>query len=110
MNNSNSQITAPVALQLLNINDFKAFEGKCFTIWFSAQVAEKTILAQVVQLSGYSALERKPFSILLQTNQLTKYYPQAIYNVVHPALGPMDIFLVPMGVKDGGMQYEAVFS
>ncbi|HEU4633865.1 MAG TPA: hypothetical protein VFS22_07770 [Flavisolibacter sp.] len=110
MTDMNHTIKAHVALQLLRITDFEAYEGQCLTIRFGPGEAESAKLAQVVQLSGYSTLERKPFSILLQTSQLTTYYPQAIYPVEHPDLGVMDIFLVPVGFKDGGMQYEAVFS
>lgn len=110
MNDSNHTVKTPVALQQLCVTDFQEWEGQCLTIRFEEGETQKATLAQVVPLSGFSTLERKPFSILLQTSQLTKYYPQAIYPVVHPALGTMDIFLVPVGLKDGGMQYEAVFS
>jgi hypothetical protein len=36
--------------------------------------------------------------------------PQAIYWVTHPALGPMEIFLVPVGPVQGGNGYHAVFT
>jgi Domain of unknown function (DUF6916) len=36
--------------------------------------------------------------------------PQAIYRLDHPAMGALEIFLVPLGPKDGGMCYEAVFT
>jgi hypothetical protein len=55
-------------------------------------------------------MQRKPFSILLQTMQKDHYYKQAIYSVEQPALGRIEIFLVPVGCNEKGMQYEAVFS
>ena len=36
--------------------------------------------------------------------------PQAIYRLDNPTMGTMEIFLVPLGPKDGGMRYEAVFA
>jgi hypothetical protein len=67
-------------------------------------------LAEVVDLPAYPGLARQPFSIVLQTSQLTTYYPQAIYTIEHPAWTPLSLFLVPLGVTGKGMQYEAVFS
>jgi len=36
--------------------------------------------------------------------------PQAIYSLTHPAIGTLDIFLVPIGPVAGGSGYEAVFT
>lgn len=36
--------------------------------------------------------------------------PQAIYRLENAAMGHLDIFLVPLGPKDGGMRYEAIFT
>ena len=38
------------------------------------------------------------------------WLPQAIYPVTHPALGTMEIFLVPVGPVSGGNGYHAVFT
>jgi hypothetical protein len=38
------------------------------------------------------------------------FLPQAIYPLQHPALGVLELFLVPLGPKDGGNSYEAVFT
>jgi hypothetical protein len=38
------------------------------------------------------------------------WQPQATYAVVHPALGTMEIFLVPIGPLQGGNGYQAVFA
>jgi hypothetical protein len=37
-------------------------------------------------------------------------WPQRIYRVEHEALDPLDLFLVPIGPRDGGMQYQAIFT
>ncbi len=36
--------------------------------------------------------------------------PQRIYRVEHDELGPLDLFLVPLGPDDVGQRYEAVFT
>ena len=36
--------------------------------------------------------------------------PQAIYRLENEAMGALEIFVVPLGPKDGGMRYEAVFT
>jgi hypothetical protein len=36
--------------------------------------------------------------------------PQRIYHLVHPGLGELDIFLVPIGAGAEGVTYEAVFA
>jgi hypothetical protein len=38
------------------------------------------------------------------------HVPQAIYTLRHPALGEMDVFLVPIGPDEVGMRYEAIFN
>ena len=38
------------------------------------------------------------------------FLPQAIYPLQHPAFAALDLFLVPLGPKDGGNGYEAVFT
>ena len=102
--------TETVGLHLLSAAHFQRLLEQDFNIHFSKDISVTAQLEQVLELPGYSTLERKPFSILLQTNLKTTYYLQAIYSVEHPALGTMLLFLVPLGVKEKGMQYEAVFS
>ena len=66
-------------------------------------------LVEVTPLGGpkthraqFSAIFRGPAEPLLQ---------QAIYGLDHEALGPLDLFLVPVGsTEDGTLDYEAVFT
>lgn len=52
---------------------------------------------------------REPFALLFH-GPLEPVLPQAIYRFEHPALGPLDIFIVPVGPDDSRMRYEAIFS
>lgn len=38
------------------------------------------------------------------------FLPQLTHPLEHPALGTVEIFLVPLGPKDGGNTYEAIFT
>ena len=35
---------------------------------------------------------------------------QAIYPITHPSLGTLELFIVPLGPKDGGNRYEIIFT
>jgi hypothetical protein len=37
-------------------------------------------------------------------------WPQRIYRVEHDGMGTFDLFIVPVGRKNGGMEYEAIFT
>jgi hypothetical protein len=99
-----------VALQLLTAIDFQSHVGEDFFIHFSGEVTGTAQLEKVVDLPAYNNRERKPFSVLFQTTQKNHHYQQAIYTIEQPGLGSMEIFLVPVGRNEKGVQYEAVFS
>jgi hypothetical protein len=67
-------------------------------------------LIEATELTGYSPLERKPFSIVFRTEQKGEYYQQATFIIQHPQKGDISMFLVPKGFDNVGMKYEAVFS
>lgn len=50
-----------------------------------------------------------PFSLTLQAPANTGG-SQGIYNLKHPQLGVLAMFLVPVAPKDGHPQFEAVFN
>jgi GNAT superfamily N-acetyltransferase len=52
---------------------------------------------------------RRPFSLLFQEPNGT-LLPQRIYTIAHEALGPLDLFLVPLGPKPGGMRFQVIFT
>jgi hypothetical protein len=62
-----------------------------------------------VEMLGPAGGNRDAFTLLF-LGPARPILPQAIYRLEHPALGRLEIFLVPLGPRDGGMRYEAVFS
>ncbi len=54
-------------------------------------------------------LRTEPFSLLF-LGPLHPVLPQRTWDLAHPVLGVLAIFLVPIGPMDGRMRYEAVFN
>jgi len=52
---------------------------------------------------------RAPFSLTFQ-GPLQPILPQGIHRLLHPELGELALFLVPVGPRGQAMQYEAIFS
>lgn len=90
--------------------DFMPFVQQQVDIHFAENLVVPTVIKGVTELNGYSPLERRTFSIELQTTGDHYYRPQGIYRMIHPSGRFLDVFLVPVGRDAGGMLYEAVFS
>ena len=56
-----------------------------------------------------TASQRKPFSVIFLA-PAEPLLEQAIYSLSHQEIGPLDLFLVPLGPFREGMKYEAVFT
>lgn len=54
-------------------------------------------------------LRTEPFSLLF-LGPLQPVLPQRTWDLAHPVLGVLAIFLVPLGPMNGRMRYEAVFN
>jgi hypothetical protein len=96
-----------MTLATLTAADFAPRKGEAFTLSGPAGAMEIT-LTNVHEL-GASLRERKAFSVHF-LGPAQPIMPQSIYRLENPAMGPLDIFLVPLGPRDGGMRYEAVFT
>jgi hypothetical protein len=47
---------------------------------------------------------------LIFTAPASHVLPQSIYRVEHAVLGELDVFLVPVGLRDSRVEYQAVFN
>ncbi len=59
--------------------------------------------------SGPNPAGQEVFSLLFRGPQ-APFLPQGIHTLVHPHLGEMSLFLVPVGQAPDGFQYEVVFN
>ena len=74
-------------------------------------VAERPVALSVRSITPLPPhrLRAEPFSLIL-AGPLAPALPQASYRLNHPALGEIDIFLVPIARDATSMQYEATFN
>ena len=65
-------------------------------------------IAEVGALNRQPGQARQPFSLVVVAEG--EALPQQTLTLEHEALGELQLFLVPVGPRDGGMAYEAVFT
>jgi hypothetical protein len=88
------------------------FSDKIGQIWVIDEAEAPPIeltLTEVEPLKNYAKLKREPFSLFFTTSG-DFVLPQRLYGLRHGALGPMSIFLVPIGRQGDVTTYQAVFN
>ena len=100
-------MTSSVDLAKLHIDDFAPHKDAVFELQAADGVVPLTLLK--VDPVGNSGRPGGAFSLLFSVAK-GPALQQAIHAVRHPALGVMDIFLVPIGPLDGGDGYQAIFT
>jgi len=100
-------MTSTVDLAKLHVDDFTPHQDAEFEM----QTAEGVVALKLakVEPAGNSGRPGGAFSLLFATPK-GAWLPQAIYPVRHPALGAVEIFLVPIGLLGDGNGYQAVFT
>ena len=94
-------------LATLDVNDFEPYLDAVFEMQSPAGVVPLKLVK--VDPAGEGGRAGGAFSLLF-VGPKGASLPQAIYPVKHPALGTMEIFLVPIGPASGGNGYHAVFT
>ena len=100
-------MTSSVDLATLHIGDFAPYTDKMFEMHAAGQGVPLKLTK--VNSVGNSGRQGGAFSLLF-TGPSGRPLPQAIYPVTHPALGTMEIFVVPVGPVAGGNGYQAIFT
>ena len=84
---------------------------------FSASVGEQfrltaegdEISAELIEAKKLGEVRGRPFALLFRVSD-GPVLPQRIYPVDHDGLGQFELFIVPVGPDEVGMQYEAIFT
>lgn len=97
-------------LDKLNVVDFQPYLNQTFSIHFAPEVTLPAELISVVAWGSETEKYRQPFTLEFRTAQKNEYYQQGTFIVLHPSVGELPIFLVPIGADAEGMRYEAVFT
>jgi hypothetical protein len=98
-------------LETFTIETFQPHLGEIFTIVVDEENRLPTKLTEVFPWGPGAAAgrDRHPFSLIFHTVPQA-IIPQAMYRVESDGMGPMEIFLAPIGPDERGMRYEAVFT
>ncbi|MBF5040972.1 hypothetical protein FGE12_01110 [Aggregicoccus sp. 17bor-14] len=92
----------------LSLESFAPHAGTAFRLRApGAPVALE--LVKAVALGHGRVGARTPFSLQFLGPEGHRM-EQGTRTLEHPAMGPLDIFLVPLGPLQGRMRYEAIFS
>jgi hypothetical protein len=87
---------------------FAAARGSLFKLTAPNGTSIELELADVSQLKATESQES--FSIVFLAPESYRV-EQGLYDIDHPTMGPMQLFLVPVGLADDGrLQLEAVFN
>ena len=62
------------------------------------------------QVNEANVARRSPFALLFLGPVSNQYLLQHIYHIEHAQMGALDIFIVPLGLQEGRMRYEAIFN
>jgi hypothetical protein len=97
-------------LASLTADDFAAHSGSRYLLRFAGG-AEPISLELVEITAGGPGPRRggRPFSLVFRGPR-SPSLPQAQYRLEHPAMGELDVFLVPIALDPQGLSYEAVFN
>ena len=95
---------------LLQMANFQPYMNKKFTCDLSDTSVEMELI-EVVGLPPKESEEvrRQPFSLVFR-GPAEPLLPQQIYRLRNAQFGEAEIFLVPLGPKQDGIEYEAVFT
>lgn len=97
-------MTAP--LDCLAADDFAPHVGSAFR----SLAPPLDLQLTAIEPAGTGSFPgRAPFSLFFHGPRVP-LLAQKIYALEHPALGRLEIFLVPIGLEGEGVRYQAVFS
>lgn len=98
-------------LERLTASDFVPLIGAEFRLSVPGEADSQPIRLQSAAVLGDARQPgmREPFALHF-LGAGTAALPQAIYRLESETLGPIEIFLVPIGRDANGVTYEAIFS
>ena len=101
-----------------HLGNFEPHVDDVFTITLSdenQQPIDVELLLRAVEAMGVKERDivahgRESFSLIFEHERKDFYLNQGIYRLEHPVLGQLELFLVPLGPVESGMQYEVIFT
>ena len=97
----------PKSVATLIPADFEPLCGQTFTL--STGQDDVVLQLKEVRHLGNALREGGAFSLEYRSGP-GPFIPQGTYPITHPALGRLEMFIVPLGPKDGENRYEIIFT
>jgi hypothetical protein len=95
-------------LEPLTLHQFAQLVGQVFTAQaVQGSVELKLLEASALRPSGVGRSE--PFSLIFLGSR-DAMLAQGSYALEHDALPGLEVFIVPIGMSDAGVQYQAIFN
>ena len=94
-------------LEDFTVTTFAERVGETFRVGDGPDAVEMELL-EANDVPRLSEEGRVPFSIVFR-GPVEPVLPQRIYRFEHDELGSFELFIVPIGPDEAGMQYQAVF-
>jgi len=98
---------AAADLRKLKVGDFEPRTDQTFVVKLAD--LELPLKLKKVNRLGDSGRPDGAFSLHF-VGEPGPFLAQAIYPLEHPEMGRLEIFLVPLGPRDGGNLYESIFT
>lgn len=99
-------------LEHVTVKHFDPYLNQIFELHYNPQ--ETPLSLTLIQAKTWGPADRQPrqpFTLTFQST-LTAHLPQGTYRYQHPdpEIGELDLFTVPVGPNQTGMQYEVIFT
>ena len=98
-------------LEKLTIQDFASHQNEDFALELeNAGLSLKMKLIEVSEIGSPKPQEKRRAFALVFLGPSDYPLNQQIYRLTHPKMRELNLFLVPIGPNQEGLQYEAVFN
>lgn len=100
-------------LASLHIDHFTNWKQADWMIIFDTKLPPIKVTLEEIRLHTHrDRAPRQGFSLVFTSEQTGMFYKQGIYILVHPSLGELQLFIVPLGPNElrQKMQYEIVIA
>ncbi len=94
------------------LDDFAPLRGERFALTADPAPGSSPLSAELLEASALPQAPlngRQAFSLIF-TGPPAPVLPQRTYQLAHPQLPPLDVFLVPVAADAAGVRYQAIFS
>lgn len=97
-------------MQLMSCETFAGRANETFDLGMGESSMPLTLVdVQPLQVQTWAGMMRAPFSLMFKSGSPV-VLPQKTYRLNNATMGPVDLFLVPVGRDVSGVLYQAVFN